>query len=80
MQIEEPESVESVVAESTITVTGRTRIDAAVSVRLEFADVDEEGRFSVLVLLEEGPNIIQVVASLGSGEELVEILVVVYSP
>ena len=72
--------MESIVAEPTITVTGRTRIDAAVSVGVEFVDIDEEGRFSVPVLLEVGPNIIQVVASLESGEELVEILVVVYSP
>ncbi len=80
LQIEEPESVESIVSEPVITVTGRTRIDAVVSVGVEFADVDEEGRFSVPVPLEEGPNVIQVVASLESGDELVEILVLVYSP
>ena len=80
LDIEEPVSVESVVAESAITVVGRTRIDAVVSVGAIFADIDDDGRFRVPVELEEGPNIIEVVASAGSGEELVEILVVIYSP
>ena len=48
LDIEAPVSVESVVSESSITVVGRTRIDAVVS--------------------------------LESGEELVDILVVIYSP
>ena len=80
LQIEEPETTESILAESSITVVGRTRIDAAVSVNDTFAEVDENGRFRVLVQLEEGINIIEVVASVGPGEELVEILVVIYSP
>ena len=80
LQIEQPETTESIVAESSITVVGRTRIDAAVSVNDIFAEVDENGRFQVLVQLEEDINIIEVVASVATGEELVEILVVIYSP
>ncbi len=80
LHIEEPETVEAIVAESSITVVGRTRIDAAVSVGDTFAELDEEGRFRVPVQLEEGPNFIEVIASLESGEELVEILVIIYSP
>ena len=80
MYIEEPETAESIVAESFFTVVGRTRIDAVVSVNDIFAEVDSDGRFRVPMQLEEGPNIIEVIASLESGEELVEILVVIYSP
>lgn len=80
LDIEEPEEVESVVAEATITIVGRTRIDAVLSVNDIFAEVDEDGRFRVLITLEEGPNIIEVIASVETGDELVEILVVIYSP
>ena len=80
LYIEEPEFIESIVAESSITVVGRTRIDAVLSVNDVFAEVDEDGRFRVVVELEEGPNFIEVVVSLESGEELVEILTVIYSP
>ena len=80
LNIEEPESIESIVAEASITIVGRTRIDAVVSVNDVFAEVDEDGRFRVPMELEEGPNIIEVVASVGTGLELVEILVVIYSP
>ncbi len=80
LYIEAPETTESIVAEASLTVVGRTRIDAVVSVGDVFAEVDEDGRFRVPVQLQEGPNIIEVVVSLESGEELVEILVVVYSP
>ena len=80
LTIEEPESIESIVAEASLTIVGRTRIDAMVSVNDIFAEVDEDGRFRVPMELEEGPNIIEVVASVGTGEELVEILVVIYSP
>ena len=80
LAIEQPESVESIVADPSITVVGRTRIDAVVTVGDVFAEVDENGRFQVPVQLDEGPNIVEVVASLESGEELVEILVVIYSP
>ncbi len=80
LTIEEPENIESVVAEASITIVGRTRIDAAVSVNDIFAEVDEDGRFRVLIELEEGPNIIEVIASVETGNELVEILVVIYSP
>lgn len=80
LAIEEPEEIESIVAEASITVVGRTRIDAVVSVGDIFAEVDENGRFRVLVALEEGPNVIEIVASVEAGDELVEILIVIYSP
>ncbi len=78
--VEEPAETDSIITESSIAVVGRTRLDAAVSVNDVFAIVDAEGRFSVDVDLEEGPNIIEVVASLETGEQFDQILVVIYSP
>ena len=80
LSIESPDRGEAVVAEPSLTIVGRTRIDATVSVNDIFADVDEDGRFQVPVQLEEGPNIIEVVTSISTGETLSEIIVVIYSP
>ncbi len=80
LDIEKPESQESVVSTADITVVGRTRADAGVSVNDVFADVDQDGRFTVPLQLEEGPNIIQVVASVESGEEMAKVLTLIYSP
>lgn len=80
LSIDSPESIEVITTESSILVSGRTRIDAVISVGDTFADVDEDGHFQVTVVLDEGPNIIEVVASIETGEELAEILVVIYTP
>jgi hypothetical protein len=80
LTIESPDRSEAVVAEASITIIGRTRIDATISVNDIFADVDEDGRFQVPVQLEEGPNIIEVVTSISTGETLSEVIVVIYSP
>lgn len=76
----EPDEEISFVATSVVVVVGRTRVDAAVTVQDEFVDVDEDGRFEATVELEEGPNLIEVVASVGTGEESSVILIVSYEP
>ncbi len=78
LDIEFPEEVVPFHTESTIEVVGRTRVDAAISVNDEFADVDEDGRFRVSVQLEDGANIIEVVASIDTGEEIARVLTVIY--
>ena len=80
LDIEEPASVEVIVAEGTFTVVGRTRLDSVVSVNDTFAEVNEDGRFRVTLQLEEGPNIIDVIAKDSTGKQVVEILVIIYSP
>lgn len=65
---------------STIEVVGRTRVDAAVSVNDSFVDVDAEGRFRATVTLQGGANVIEVVASLNSGEEKSAVVTVIYVP
>jgi len=44
------------------------------------ADVDQDGNFSVTVNLEEGPNIIEVVASDQLGHEKSYSIAVIYVP
>ena len=77
----EPEEEISFVSTDTVDVVGRTRVDAAVSVQDTFVEVDEDGRFELTVELLEGPNIIEVVASVGTGEEEKSaVLIVSYEP
>lgn len=75
-----PESVEIIIAQTSYAIIGRTRLDAIVSVDDTFAELDDDGRFQVTLQLEEGPNIIDVISRLSSGEEIVEILVIISSP
>ena len=49
LYVESPEEQEIIVAEPSIEVVGRTRLDAVVSVNDVFAEVDEDGRFRVTV-------------------------------
>ena len=63
----------------TYTVSGKTRIDATVSVNDDLIDVNENGIFSALVTLEEGPNIVEVVASV-EAEEQSAVLIIFYLP
>ena len=78
-----PETEEEIsfVSANTVEVVGRTRVDAAVSVQDTFVEVDEDGRFELTVELVEGPNLIEVVASVGTGEEEKSaVLIVSYEP
>lgn len=72
------------VSESTVTVTGRTIPDAVVSLlvddEIEMADIDEQGSFSAVITLIEGPNYIEVLASGQEGNEEYSTMVVIYSP
>lgn len=71
---------ESVVTASPVGVSGTTIPDAVVSVNGEIVEVDEHGKFTTMVTLEEGPNIIEVVASDLEGNEVSKSLVIFYIP
>ena len=71
---------ESVVTTSPVRVSGTTVPDAVVSVNGEIVEVDEQGNFTTVVALEEGPNIIEVVASDLEGNEVSKILAIIYVP
>ncbi len=79
IEITEPED-ESVVSTETVVVRGSTTADAVVSVNGAVVEVDAQGSFEAIVTLEEGPNLIEVVASdLAGADESMDI-VVVYIP
>ena len=50
------------------------------SVNDTIAQLDVDGRFSVTVALDEEINVVEVVASVASGEELSEVLVIIREP
>lgn len=72
------------VSTSAVLVTGKTIPDAVVSASVDdivaIADVDQNGNFSVTVNLEEGPNLIEVVASDLQGNEKSSTIAVIYVP
>ncbi len=77
LAIETPESLEAVTSETEFEVVGRASIDALVSVNDTIATLDVDGRFRVTLPVELGVNVIEVVASVASGEELSEVLVII---
>ncbi len=77
LEVTEPQD-ESVVYTTQVVVKGTTNVDAVVTVNGVVADVDADGKFSVTVTLEEGPNLIEVFASDFQYREASEILTVVY--
>ena len=80
LQIVEPVSAETITSSPTITIQGRTRADAAITVNDGFATPGLDGIFTAEVALETGPNIIEIVASISTGEELSHVLTIVYIP
>ena len=52
-----------------IEVTGRTSPGAVVSVNDEITMADTQGIFTITITLEEGPNIIEIIASDEAGNE-----------
>ena len=75
--ITEPEN-NSVVDVSRLPLSGRTGPNAIVSINGRSVPVDRFGYFSTTMLLIEGPNIIDVVATNDDGETLSEVVAVIY--
>jgi hypothetical protein len=80
LQVVEPVSAETFTSSPTITIQGRTRADAAITVNDQFATPDIDGVFTTEYALEIGPNIIEIVASISTGEQLSQVLTVIYIP
>lgn len=80
LNVTAPVNTEAVVSTPSITVSGSTRVDAAVSINDTFVTPDANGNFSLDVPLTEGPNEIDVVASIASGDQLSKVLTVIYAP
>ena len=71
---------ESVVRGDTVVARGRTRPDAVLSINGVVVPLDGSGSFEVLLTLDPGPNIIEVVASDLEGNEETVVLAVVSLP
>ena len=69
---------ETTVYTADLVVKGQTEADAVVSVEGVTIEVDEDGKFSTVVALEEGPNLIEVEASDFEGNEGSIVLTVIY--
>lgn len=80
LQLISPPELEVFTDTGTLTVAGRTRVDAVVTINDSVVEPDIDGEFSLDVPLEEGPNIIEIVASVDSGEQLDLVLVAIYLP
>lgn len=83
LEVTQPQD-DTQVSTSSILVTGKTIPNAVVSVsvddKLEMANVDQNGDFSVTVDLEEGPNFIEVIASDQQGNEKSMSIAIIYIP
>lgn len=77
--ITQPEN-QSVAAQPSIPLAGRTTPGTVVSVNGIALSVDAAGVFSTTVTLEAGPNIIDVAATGAAGETLQETIAVIYRP
>ena len=80
LELLEPLDLEVITEESRIELLGSTRVDAIVTINDTVVEPDGDGLFSLSVDLEEGPNIIEIVASVASGEQKDLVLVVIYIP
>ena len=79
LKVTEPKD-ESIVTTSVIPVSGTTSPDAVVSVNGEVVEIDEQGNFTTVVTLEEGPNTIEVIASDFEGNKESTVLAIIYIP
>ncbi len=80
LEMLEPGQDELVVSIASFTLIGRTRADAVVSVNDLLVSPDGDGVFRVTLALDEGPNIIEVVASVANQDPLDRVLAVIYAP
>ena len=79
LEIIEPQD-ELIVSDPMVPVVGRTTPDAVVSVNEASVEVDAQGNFVEVVTLEPGPNLIEVGASDLTGDQVSEMLAVIYIP
>ena len=70
----------SVVNASQVEVVGLASAGAVVSVNDDILIVGADGQFKSMLSLEEGPNLVEIVASDENGNEISQILTVSYEP
>jgi hypothetical protein len=63
-----------------LTVRGQTTPGAVVSANDVVAIADAQGRFALTVPLDPGPNVLEIIASKTTGEQVFAILTILYQP
>jgi hypothetical protein len=71
---------EQVVTMAQITVEGQAPAETVIGVNDQIAVIGSDQSFSIPVILEEGPNVIEIIASDVYGNEIDLVLTVVYDP
>ena len=71
---------ESVARIGKVPVLGVTSVDAVVSINGELVTLDDSGNFSIVITLEEGPNLIEAIASDLDGNVKSAVFTVIYLP
>lgn len=77
--VDSPREGETVRA-TPLTVRGQTTPGAVVSANDAVAIADPQGRFALMAPLDPGPNVLEIIASKTSGEQVFAILTVLYQP
>ena len=80
LTISEPQN-ESIVRESLLRVSGHTAPDAILSINGDMVrTIDENGNFTTVISLVEGPNLIDAIATNYEGDQVSQELTVIYLP
>ena len=79
LQVLSPQD-EAVVNTPQVDVTGSGPAGAVISINDEILIVGDDGQFKTTVSLDEGPNLIEIIASDNNGNETSLILAVTYEP
>ena len=74
-----PASLSLVVEDPSLTIEGKTRMDALLTVGNEVVEPGIDGNFSHSIALQPGHNIIEILASSSIGEQESLILAVIYA-
>ena len=80
IELIEPNSVELVVDTPELIIGGLSMADALITVNDDIVFPDNDGLFGAVVILQPGPNIIEIVGSVFSGESDGIVLTAVYLP
>ena len=67
-----------IVTQEVINVSGQAPVETVISINDGIFLVTDEGSFSIPVMLDEGPNVVELIASNISGDEIELVLTIVY--
>ena len=80
LEVESPETMDTLVAESSLTVEGRTRIAPFVTINEHVVEPDIDGLSSQVRALDPGLNIIKIISSSAGGQQKSLTLGIEYRP